>query len=32
MRGLSRSHESRWVTGMTLPIDGGLVNLRTWPR
>lgn len=26
------SDESRWVTGVTLPIDGGLVNLRAWPR
>jgi NAD(P)-dependent dehydrogenase (short-subunit alcohol dehydrogenase family) len=26
------SDESRWVTGITLPIDGGLVNLRAWPR
>ncbi|MBN9488434.1 MAG: SDR family oxidoreductase [Alphaproteobacteria bacterium] len=26
------SDESRWVTGLMLPIDGGLVALRTWPR
>ncbi len=26
------SDESRWVTGATLPIDGGLINLRDWPR
>ena len=26
------SDESRWVTGILLPIDGGLVALRTWPR
>ena len=26
------SDESRWVTGITLPIEGGLVNLRAWPR
>jgi len=26
------SDESRWVTGISLPIDGGLVALRTWPR
>ena len=25
------SDELRWVTGITLPIDGGLVNLRAWP-
>jgi NAD(P)-dependent dehydrogenase (short-subunit alcohol dehydrogenase family) len=26
------SDESRWVTGLMLPIDGGLVSLRQWPR
>jgi predicted pyridoxine 5'-phosphate oxidase superfamily flavin-nucleotide-binding protein len=26
------SDESRWVTGILLPIDGGLVSLRAWPR
>jgi NAD(P)-dependent dehydrogenase (short-subunit alcohol dehydrogenase family) len=26
------SDESRWVTGILLPIDGGLVALRQWPR
>jgi len=26
------SDESRWVTGVLLPIDGGLVALRQWPR
>jgi NAD(P)-dependent dehydrogenase (short-subunit alcohol dehydrogenase family) len=26
------SDESRWVTGLMLPIDGGLVSLRAWPR
>ena len=26
------SDESRWVTGALLPIDGGLVALRAWPR
>jgi len=26
------SDESRWVTGVVLPIDGGLVALRAWPR
>ncbi|MBL8674339.1 MAG: SDR family oxidoreductase, partial [Rhodospirillales bacterium] len=26
------SDESRWVTGVMLPIDGGLVGLRQWPR
>lgn len=26
------SDESRWVTGVLLPIDGGLVSLRAWPR
>jgi NAD(P)-dependent dehydrogenase (short-subunit alcohol dehydrogenase family) len=26
------SDESRWVTGLLLPIDGGLVALRAWPR
>jgi NAD(P)-dependent dehydrogenase (short-subunit alcohol dehydrogenase family) len=26
------SDESRWVTGVMLPIDGGLTALRAWPR
>ena len=26
------SDEARWVTGVMLPIDGGLVALRQWPR
>jgi NAD(P)-dependent dehydrogenase (short-subunit alcohol dehydrogenase family) len=26
------SDESRWVTGLLLPIDGGLIALRQWPR
>jgi NAD(P)-dependent dehydrogenase (short-subunit alcohol dehydrogenase family) len=26
------SDESRWVTGVLLPIDGGLHSLRAWPR
>ncbi len=26
------SDESRWVTGVTLPIDGGFQNIRPWPR
>jgi len=26
------SDESRWVTGAFLPIDGGLIGLRPWPR
>jgi NAD(P)-dependent dehydrogenase (short-subunit alcohol dehydrogenase family) len=26
------SDESRWVTGVMLPIDGGLGALRAWPR
>ena len=26
------SDESRWVTGVLLPIDGGLINIRPWPR
>jgi NAD(P)-dependent dehydrogenase (short-subunit alcohol dehydrogenase family) len=26
------SNESRWVTGVFLPVDGGLCALRTWPR
>jgi NAD(P)-dependent dehydrogenase (short-subunit alcohol dehydrogenase family) len=26
------SDESRWVTGVMLPIDGGLQNIRPWPR
>ena len=26
------SDESRWVTGVLLPIDGGLAALRQWPR
>jgi NAD(P)-dependent dehydrogenase (short-subunit alcohol dehydrogenase family) len=26
------SDEARWVTGLMLPIDGGLAALRQWPR
>ena len=26
------SDESRWVTGVMLPIDGGFHNIRPWPR
>ena len=26
------SDESRWVTGILLPIDGGLTGVRAWPR
>ena len=26
------SDESRWVTGVLLPVDGGLINLREWPQ
>ncbi|MBL8769764.1 MAG: SDR family oxidoreductase [Phenylobacterium sp.] len=26
------SDESRWVTGVLLPIDGGFVGVRPWPR
>src|SRR5579871_2224508 len=26
------SDESKWVTGLMLPIDGGLSALRAWPR
>jgi NAD(P)-dependent dehydrogenase (short-subunit alcohol dehydrogenase family) len=26
------SDESRWVTGVLLPVDGGLINLRPWPQ
>jgi NAD(P)-dependent dehydrogenase (short-subunit alcohol dehydrogenase family) len=26
------SDESRWVTGLLLPVDGGLSALRAWPR
>ena len=26
------SDEARWVTGVFLPFDGGLVGLRPWPR
>lgn len=26
------SEESRWVTGHLLPIDGGLMAIRPWPR
>ena len=26
------SDESRWVTGIMLPIDGGLTGVRAWPR
>lgn len=26
------SDEARWVTGVSLPIDGGFLNARNWPR
>jgi NAD(P)-dependent dehydrogenase (short-subunit alcohol dehydrogenase family) len=26
------SDEARWVTGVMLPIDGGLLSIRVWPR
>lgn len=26
------SDEARWVTGLMLPIDGGFLSLRAWPR
>ena len=26
------SDEARWVTAVNLPVDGGLIGLRTWPR
>ena len=26
------SDESRWVTGVMLPIDGGFLAIRAWPR
>lgn len=26
------SDESRWITGLMLPIDGGLAAIRAWPR
>jgi len=26
------SDESRWVTGVMLPIDGGFQNIKPWPR
>jgi NAD(P)-dependent dehydrogenase (short-subunit alcohol dehydrogenase family) len=26
------SDEARWVTGVMLPIDGGLLAIRAWPR
>jgi NAD(P)-dependent dehydrogenase (short-subunit alcohol dehydrogenase family) len=26
------SDEARWVTGIMLPIDGGLLAIRAWPR
>ena len=26
------SDESRWVTGILLPVDGGLSAIRQWPR
>jgi NAD(P)-dependent dehydrogenase (short-subunit alcohol dehydrogenase family) len=26
------SDESRWVTGVLLPIDGGFLNVQRWPR
>ena len=25
------SDEARWVTGASLPVDGGQANLREWP-
>jgi NAD(P)-dependent dehydrogenase (short-subunit alcohol dehydrogenase family) len=26
------SDEARWVTGVMLPIDGGFLSIRAWPR
>lgn len=26
------SDEARWVTGVMLPIDGGFLSVRAWPR
>jgi NAD(P)-dependent dehydrogenase (short-subunit alcohol dehydrogenase family) len=26
------SDEARWITGVMLPIDGGLLAIRAWPR
>ena len=26
------SDESRWITGHMLPVDGGLMAIRQWPR
>ena len=26
------SDEARWITAVNLPVDGGLLGLRTWPR
>jgi NAD(P)-dependent dehydrogenase (short-subunit alcohol dehydrogenase family) len=26
------SDEARWVTGVMLPIDGGFLAIRQWPR
>ena len=26
------SDEARWVTGVMLPIDGGFLAIRAWPR
>ena len=26
------SEESRWITGAMLPIDGGFMAIRPWPR
>lgn len=26
------SDEARWITGALLPVDGGLLNVRDWPR
>ncbi|MBT3535831.1 MAG: SDR family oxidoreductase, partial [Rhodospirillaceae bacterium] len=26
------SDEAKWVTGVMLPVDGGLCALRAWPR
>lgn len=26
------SEEARWITGLMLPIDGGLLNIQAWPQ
>ena len=26
------SDEARWITGLLLPIDGGLMAIRPWPQ